>query len=139
MIDFIASEDDIAEILRVPFSSVISDSVYPAAGLLHPRTYGMTAHLLEHFVRKRGILTLPEAVNRLTRCPVDRFELSGKGRIKAGADADLLFAPKNIHERGTYADPREYAAGMDWVFVNGFSAIVKGEFTNYCSGKIIKR
>lgn len=114
MIDFIASENDIAEILRVPFSSVISDSVYPAAGLLHPRTYGITAHLLEH--------------------------LSGKGRIKAGADADLLlFAPKNIHERGTYADPREYAAGMDWVFVNGFSAIVKGEFTNYCSGKIIKR
>lgn len=87
MIDFIASEDDIAEILRVPFSSVISDSIYPAAGLLHPRTYGMTAHLLEHFVQERGILTLPEAVNKLTRRPADRFGLSGKGRIEAGADA----------------------------------------------------
>jgi N-acyl-D-aspartate/D-glutamate deacylase len=140
MIDFIAAEEDIAQILRAPFSSVISDATYPTDGQLHPRVYGMTSHLLERFVRESGVLSLPEAVNRLTRRPAELFGLAKKGRIEVGADADLcLFDPAAIHEAGTYADPRQYAEGMDAVFVGGAPAIRDGAFTGLANGSYLKR
>ena len=134
MIDFIAHEDDIADILRAPFSGVISDSTYPA-GLLHPRVYGTFPRLLETYVAQKDVLTLPEAVRKITRQAADRFGLAKKGRIEVGADADLcLFDLKNIHETGTWAQPEQLAEGMDYVFVNGVPAIGEGRFTGARSG-----
>lgn len=98
MIDFIAHEDDLADILRAPFSGVISDSTYPA-GLLHPRVYGTYPRLLETYVVRKQVLTLPEAIHKITRRAADRFGLTKKGRIEPAPDADLcLFALENIHE-----------------------------------------
>lgn len=140
MIDFIAAEEDIAAILRAPFSSVISDAIYPSAGLLHPRVYGMTAHLLEEYTRRQRVLTLPEAVNRLTRRPADRLGLKEKGGIFVGADADLcLFDPSAVQERATYASPAQYARGMDWVFVNGVAAVREGALTGERAGRLLRR
>lgn len=139
MIDFIAEEEDLAAILRVPFTSVISDATYPGAGLLHPRVYGMAAWLLQHFVRETGVLSLPEAVNRLTRRPADRFGLTKKGRLAPGADADLLiFDPENIRARSTYAQPRQFAAGMDWVLVGGRPVLAEGVRTDAFPGKVLR-
>lgn len=99
MIDFIAAEEDIEAILRAPFSVPISDATYPVEGLCHPRVYGSAARFLAHYVRERGILTLPQAVHKLTMQSADRLGLSRKGRIAVGADADLcLFSPENIRE-----------------------------------------
>ncbi len=140
MIDFIAAEEDLTAILQDPHAAVISDATYPTTGTLHPRVYGMTAHLLEHYVRQIRTLSLPEAVRRLTRLPADRFGLRKKGRIEVGADADLcLFDPSAIHEAGTYAQPRQYAQGMDYVFVGGVPAIADGEFTGHCGGCLLRR
>jgi len=140
MIDFITDEADIADILRAPFSCVISDATYPSAGLPHPRVYGTTARLLEHFVREKRILTLPEAVSRLTRRPADRFGLVGKGRLEPGADADLcLFDPAQIRESGSYADPARFAQGMDFVFVGGIPAVADGALTGAANGKVLRR
>lgn len=137
MIDFIAHEDDIADILCAPFSGVISDSTYPA-GLLHPRVYGTYPRLLETYVVQRGVLSLPEAIHKITRRAADRFGLAKKGRIEPGADADLcLFALENIHETGTWADPEQLAEGMDYVFVNGVPTIAEGRFTGERSGKAL--
>ena len=137
MIDFIAHEDDIADILRAPFSGVISDSTYPA-GLLHPRVYGTYPRLLETYVVRKQVLTLPEVVHKITRRAADRFGLTKKGRIEPGADADLcLFALEHIHETGTWADPEQLAEGMDYVFVNGVPAIAEGRFTGERSGKAL--
>lgn len=119
MIDFISSEADIEEIFRADFSGVISDATYPA-GLPHPRVYGAFPRLLETYVRRRGVLTLPEAIRKITRQPADRFGLSQKGRIESGADADLcLFDPDRIHETATWEEPAQFAQGMDYVFVDG--------------------
>lgn len=140
MIDFITAEEDIASILHAPFSSVISDATYPTGSLPHPRVFGMTARLLQHFVRETGTLTLPQAVRKLTRQPADRFGLRGKGRIEAGADADVLvFDPAAVRENGTYSDPSRPVTGMDWVFVNGVPAIAQGVFTGSARGSILKR
>lgn len=94
MIDRITDQADIDDILRAPFSSVISDATYPVGGLLHPRVYGTFPRVLESYVRERHVLTLPEAVCKMTRLPADRLGLVRKGRIEVGADADLcLFDP----------------------------------------------
>lgn len=135
MIDFFAHQADVEDILRSPFSGVISDATYPE-GLPHPRVYGAFPRLLETYVRHRGVLTLEEAVHKLTRQPAERFGLTGKGRIEAGADADLcLFALENIHERATWQEPRQLAEGMDWVFVGGVPAIREGRFTGQNAGR----
>ena len=137
MIDFIADEEDISDILRAPFSGVISDATYPE-GLCHPRVYGAFPRLLERYVKERGILTLPEAVRKITSQPAERFHLAGKGRIEAGADGDLcLFDPERVHETGTWTAPDRPAQGMDWVFVNGVPAIAEGKFTGNACGKCI--
>ena len=129
MIDFIADEDDICDILRAPFSGVISDATYPASGLLHPRVYGTFPRLIERYVREKGVLSLTEAVHKITRQPADRFGLTRKGRIEPGADADLcLFSPENLRERGSYERPDTLAAGMDYVFVSGRPLIAEGRF-----------
>lgn len=138
MIDFITSEEDIDAILRVPFSSVISDATYPAGGLLHRRVYGTFPRLLETYVRKRRVLTLPEAIRRITRLPAERLGLAKKGRIQVGADADLcLFQPEAIHETDTWLTPEQLAQGMDYVFVNGVPAIAEGQFTQSHSGQVL--
>ena len=137
MIDFIAHEDDISDILRAPFSGVISDSTYPA-GLLHPRVYGTYPRLLERYVAEKQVLTLPEAVHKITRRAADRFGLTKKGRIAVGADADLcLFDLKHIHETGTWDQPEQLAEGMDYVFVGGVPAIAEGQFTGSRKGKAL--
>ena len=137
MIDFIADEADIEDIIRAPFSGVISDATYPE-GLCHPRVYGAFPRLLELYVKERGVLTLPEAVHKLTRQPAERFHLTGKGRIEAGADGDLcLFDSAKIHEAGTWTRPDQLAQGMDWVFVNGVPAVAEGQFTGSSSGRAL--
>lgn len=138
MIDFIAAEEDMEAILRTPFSGVISDATYPG-GLLHPRVYGTFPRLLETYVRQRQVLSLPEAVRKITSQPADRFSLTGKGRIAVGADGDLcLFTLENIHETAAWKTPETLAQGMDWVFVNGMAAIADGAFTGLCGGRILR-
>lgn len=138
MIDRITSEDDIDRILKEPWSCVISDATYPENGLMHPRVYGNTAHLLEEFVARRKVLTIEEAVQKLTGLPAERFGLKEKGCISVGADADLcLFDLKNIRQTGTWTEPGRLAAGMDAVFVMGHPALLDGEYTGHFGGKIL--
>ena len=139
MIDFIAAEEDIEAILRAPFSVPISDATYPVEGLCHPRVYGSAARFLAHYVCERGILTLPQAVHKLTMQSADRLGLSRKGRIAVGADADLcLFSPENIRENGAYTAPRQLASGMDAVFVAGVPEIMDGQFTGETQGRVLR-
>ena len=140
MIDFITDEADIARILRLPYSAVISDSTYPTAGKRHPRVYGAFPRILEKYVRQEGVLTLPEAVASMTAIPADALRLRGKGRLAAGMDADInIFDPAAVHEAGTYADPHRCAEGMAWVLVGGEAAIAAGTITGTRSGRSIRR
>ena len=138
MIDFIADEEDVRDILRAPFSGVISDATYPSGGRVHPRVYGTFARLIEKYVVREKVLTLEQAVHKATRQAAERFALTGKGKIEAGADADLLlFSPENIRENGTYAQPDVCASGFDEVFVLGQHVIENGGYRGGKSGEML--
>lgn len=138
MIDRITHPDDIDMILKEPYCSVISDATYPENGLMHPRVYGNIPHLLEEYVVKRKVLSMEEAVHKVTALPASRFGLKGKGSIAPGMDADLcLFDLKNIRQTGTWTEPDRLAAGMDTVFVMGKPALLEGSFTDHFGGKIL--
>mgnify|MGYP002562656692 CR=1 FL=1 len=140
MIDFMASEEDIAGILRDPYSSLISDATYPTEGQPHPRVYGSCTRLLEHFVRETGTLTWEQAVHKLTGAPAAALRLRGKGVLAQGADADVcVFDPEKLHERGTYQQPRQTAEGMTLVLVDGQAAVRDGQLTGVMAGRAIRR
>ena len=140
MIDFIANEDDICDILRDPFSGVISDSTYPTGGRLHPRVYGTYARLLERYVREKQVLTLPQAVRKVTSQAADLFGFVRKGRLIPGCDADIcVFDLARVHEAGSYLDPEQLAQGMDEVIVGGVRAIRAGQFTGETGGTVLRK
>ena len=140
MIDFMASEEDICDILRSPLSCVISDATYPTEGQLHPRVCGNVTHLLEHFVREKGALTWEQAIHKLTDRPAQVLRLKNKGRLATGYDADVcVFDPQALHERATYTEPQQTSQGMTHVLVNGTFAIREGEVTGAKPGMIIRR
>ena len=138
MIDFIGDEQDLRDILCAPFSGVISDATYPGAGQVHPRVYGAFARLIEKYIVQEKLLTLEQAVHKVTLQASERFSLAGKGKIEAGADADLLlFDPENIREKGTYLAPEVCAAGFDEVFVRGGRVIENGAYRGRRNGEML--
>lgn len=140
MVDFMATEEDIVTILQSPLSNVISDSTYPTDGMLHPRVYGTFVHLMEHFVKERGVLTVEQAVHKMTQKPAQVLCLSDKGVLAAGMDADInVFVLEKLHQPGTYENPCCLAEGMDYVLVDGAVAVEKGKYTGVKAGHILRR
>lgn len=140
MIDFITCEQDIAMILQSDAASVISDSTYPTQGRPHPRLYGTFARVLEKYVCRERVLTLPQAVAKMTALPAQALGLPGKGRLAVGYDADInVFDPAQIRENADYDTPTRPASGMEYTFVNGTAAIWQGTLTGQAAGQILRR
>ena len=138
MIDFITCEADVEAILRSEGVSVISDATYPATGKPHPRLYGNFVRVIERYVNQRRVLTLPEAVHKMTQAPADALGLRRKGRIEVGADADILiFKPAELHETGTYERPAAFAAGIETVLVAGRPVLENGALTGERPGRVV--
>ena len=119
-IQFIIDEVDVEENLRHPLMMVGSDGIPDLKGRPHPRLFGTFPKVLSHYVRDRHILSLPEAVRRMTSLSCDRFGLVDRGRIAEGQFADLvLFDPATVADTATYDDPKREAVGIEAVVVNG--------------------
>jgi N-acyl-D-aspartate/D-glutamate deacylase len=125
-----ADEAAMDEILALPFCSVASDGIVTsgeddACSLpWSASTYGFTARLLEHYVRTRGLLSLEDAVRRLTALPADALGLADRGVIAPGRRADLvIFDPGRIHDRSTPTEMARHPAGIDIVLVHGAVAV----------------
>lgn len=108
----------------------------------HPRGYGSFPKIIEEYVVKREVLSIREAVRKMTGLPAETVRLTEiqRGMLKKGWAADVVvFDPKKIEARATYEKPRVYARGMEWVFVNGRAAIAKGELQKRYTGRVLLR
>lgn len=138
MVDFITSEEDIRKILKYPYTSVISDTVYPTGGVPHPRMYGTFPRILKKYVREEKLLSLEEAVYKMTALPADCYGMERKGRLLEGMDADILvFDLDKIDTRATYENPRCLATGFSCVFVNGTLAVKDDVYLNTKTGTVL--
>lgn len=135
------SEDDIGRILRHPHVAIASDSGLnvPGEGVPHPRGYGNTARALARYVRERRLVTLEEAVRKMTSLPASLFGFEGRGRVEPGAWADLVvFDPAAVADRATYEQPHQYPAGIPHVIVNGVPVVRAGELTGARPGQVLR-
>ncbi|MBA3240772.1 MAG: D-aminoacylase [Acidobacteria bacterium] len=141
---FLMSEENIREQLRQPWVSFGSDaaSMAPEGQFLksnpHPRAYGNFARLLGRYVREEKVITLAEAVRRLSGLPAANLGLDGRGLLKPGMFADVVvFDPATIADRATFDKPHQYAVGVRHVFVNGAQVLKDGEHTNAMPGRAL--
>ncbi|GIG65012.1 N-acyl-D-amino-acid deacylase family protein [Phytomonospora endophytica] len=134
---------DVDEVLAHPLVSVASDGQVLRAtgpGRPHPRSFGTFVRVLGHYVRERGLLTLPEAVRKMTGLPAERLGLTGRGRIAEGMVADLaVFDPDTVAERATFTDPWRLATGVRDVFVAGKAVRRDGEATGERPGRVLRK
>ncbi len=143
MISFNMSEEDVRTVMRHPMVSVASDgwTLGPkAGGKPHPRSYGTYARVLGRYVRDEQVLTLEEAVRKMTSLPARRLRAHDMGLVRPGFKADLVvFDPEKISERATYRDPHKFCEGVVDVVVNGQLVIDGGEDTGARAGRALRR
>jgi len=141
---FLMSEENIKKELRQPWVSLGSDaaSMAPEGVFLksstHPRAYGNFARLLGKYVREEKVITLTEAVRRLTGLPATNLGLDHRGFLRTGMFADVVvFDPATIADRATFENPHQYAVGVKHVFVNGVQVLKDGEHTGAKPGRAL--
>jgi N-acyl-D-amino-acid deacylase len=139
------SEQDIITALKFPWTSIGSDAgaalkpgTVDGLGLAHPRSYGNHPRLIARYVRELKVLTLSEAIRKMTSWPATRMRLASRGSIKEGNWADVvIFDYDKIQDRATYDRPLLSPVGIDYVLVNGQIAIEGGKHTGVRSGQVL--
>jgi len=122
MVYRVMDEMDIQRIMREPFTMIASDSGVRkfGEGVPHPRGYGNNARVLGRYVRELGIVTLEDAIRKMTSLPAQTFGLRDRGQIREGFAADLvIFDPATVTDKATFEQPHQYAEGFSFVIVNG--------------------
>ncbi|MBL0916754.1 MAG: amidohydrolase family protein, partial [Sphingopyxis sp.] len=142
---FLMSEDNVRRQVQLPWMSFGSDasSQAPEGVFLksstHPRTYGNFARLLGRYVRDEKLVTLEQAVYRLTTLPATNLGIKDRGALKPGYYADVVvFDPATIADRATFEKPQQYAVGMRDVFVNGVAVLKDGEHSGATPGRAVR-
>jgi N-acyl-D-amino-acid deacylase len=142
MIYHFMNQDDVDTIFRYANSAVASDGSVIALGRNqpHPRSYGTNARVLGSLVRDRQVLTLEDAIRRMTSLPARTFSFHDRGIVRPGFVADLvLFDPDKVTDKATFEDPHQYSDGIDVVVVNGVVTVANGEMTEQRSGQFLRR
>jgi N-acyl-D-amino-acid deacylase len=142
---FLMSEANVRLGIAQPWVSFGSDAEASAPegvflkSSTHPRAYGNFARLLGRYVRDEGVLTLPDAIRRLTRLPAANWKLSDRGCIDPGCYADVVvFDPATIRDHATFDEPRQFATGVSHVLVNGVLVLMDGEHTGAKPGRVVR-
>lgn len=138
-IHFIIDEADIETNLRHPRMLVGSDGIPVLNGKPHPRLFGTMPRVLARYVRERGVLSLEQAIRRMTGAACERFGLIERGHIREGWYADLvLFDPGSIEDLATYEEPKRLPRGIAAVVVNGELALRDGQPTGARAGRMLR-
>jgi len=136
------SEDDVRLVMRQPWVAVASDGSainLQAPGVPHPRNYSTNVRVLGHYVRDEHVLTLEDAIRKMTSLPAQILGIRDRGQIREGFAADLaIFDPATVGETNSFERPKSYAKGVDYVVVNGVLVIDKGQHTGAKPGKALR-
>ena len=141
---FVMSEENVKKQIALPWVSFGSDagSMAPEGVFLksstHPRAYGCFTRLLGKYVRDEKVISLSEAIHRLSGLPATNLELDHRGFIKPDNFADItIFDPNEIADRATYENPHQYSVGVKQVFVNGVQVLKDGEYAGTKPGRAL--
>jgi N-acyl-D-amino-acid deacylase len=131
-------EEDVRRVLGFEHTMIGSDGL-PHDTHPHPRLWGSFPRVLGHYSRDVGLFPLEEAVRRMTGLPAAKFRLAGRGRLMPGYYADVtVFDPAMVADRATFERPKQYAAGIDYVLVNGRIVIDRGNHSGARPGRILR-
>ena len=139
------SEDNIRKIIQQPYVSFGSDGASMSDAKIfedwgtHPRAYGTFARVLGKYVREEKVIPLEEAIRRMTSLPASNLQLQKRGTLQVGYFADVvIFNPATIQDHATYENPKQYATGVEHVFVNGVQVLQHGEHTGAKPGRVVR-
>jgi N-acyl-D-amino-acid deacylase len=135
-------EVDVERIMKHPVAGVASDGGIRefGEGVTHPRSYGTNARVLAEFVRARGILSLEDAIRKMTSLPSRTFGFRDRGMVREGSWADLvIFDPERVQDKATFQEPHQFSEGFDFVLVNGVIAVEDGKLTDARGGRVLRR
>jgi N-acyl-D-amino-acid deacylase len=142
---FLMNEDNVKKQIALPWVSFGSDagSMAPEGNFLkqstHPRAYGNFARVIGHYVRDEKVLSLQQAIQKLSNVAAHSLNISKRGELKVGNFADVLvFDPAKVKDNATFEKPHQYASGMIHVMVNGVQVLKNGEHTNAKPGRFVK-
>ena len=133
-------EDDVKYIMRYPFNMFASDASIRIfnAGMPHPRGYGTNARVLGKYVRDEKVISLEEAIRRMTSLPAQKFQLNNRGLLQQGYAADIvIFNDKEVSDVATFEKPHAYSKGFRYVLVNGVIAVENEKHTGARAGKAL--
>nr|MBC7613509.1 D-aminoacylase [Pseudopedobacter sp.] len=134
-------DEDLKNIMKYPFNMPASDAGIRefGAGMPHPRGYGTNARVLGKYVREEHVISLEEAVRRMTSLPAQKFQLKDRGLIKEGMKADIvIFNPETVIDKATYERPHAFSAGFEYVLVNGGLTVDNGKHTGLRNGVALR-
>jgi N-acyl-D-amino-acid deacylase len=141
MVYHFMSDEDVERIMRHPEVGIASDSsvLLFGEGVPHPRGYGNTVRVLGEYVRKRHVISLEEAIRKMTSLPAEHFRFDHRGLIKPGYAADItIFDPATVADAATFEKPHAFAIGVPFVLVNGVVVVRKAEHTGAVPGQILR-
>jgi N-acyl-D-amino-acid deacylase len=140
MVYHLMSDEDVERIMRHPQVAVASDSslLVFGDGMPHPRGYGNNPRVLGEYVRSRRVMSIQEAVRKMTSLPAQHFRFDGRGLLKTGYAADVtVFNPSIVADAATFEKPHAYAVGVPYVLVNGVVVVRKAEHTGMLPGQVL--
>ena len=136
------SDKDVTTIMQYPFNMFASDAsirIYKS-GNPHPRGYGTNARVLGKYVREEKVISLEEAIRRMTSLPAQKFHLSDRGLLRDGFAADIvIFDAATVKDLSTYDQPHQYSTGFDYVIVNGVITVDAGKHNGKRAGTVLRK
>ncbi len=138
---FAMDDADVDRIMAHPQTMIASDGrlAQPGDGHPHPRWYGTFPRVLGHYARERGVITLEEAIKKMTSMPAARLGLKQRGEVKVGHYADIvIFNPETVIDKATFDDPHQYPEGIEYVIINGQITVKEGVYEDLRPGKVLR-
>ena len=135
-------EKDVENIMQHPLTMIASDGRLSAPGIghPHPRAYGTFPRVLGHYVRNKQLLSLEEAIYKMTSLPAKTYGITNRGKIEEGFMADIvIFDPNTVEDKATFVKPHQYPVGIPYVVLNGQLAVDEEKFMNILAGKVLRK